>query len=147
MATQRQDRTGAQYGAVTVLGTDPDNQRLWRVRWGCCGREQSVTPERCRGMDRTSPMRCITCVRREDSEDEAYSESRQAREKERMRQKRIAAKLLENHPEERNACEGVTVPGWGFVPVLTGPFGRLNATGYEAQYKADRPWADEGIAA
>ena len=147
MGTKRQDRTGAQYGSVTVLGIDPDNQRLWRVRWGCCGKEQSVSPERCRGMDKTAPKRCTQCVRREHSEDEAYSASREATERDRMREKRAAAKLLENHPEERDTREGITVPGWGFVPALTGAFGRLNATGFEAQYKSDRSWADEGIAA
>ncbi len=94
-----------------------------------------------RRRDRTK--RCIRCVQTHDDD----PDSSKARERERMKERRAAAKLLENHPEERNTHEGVITPGWGFVPVLSGPFGRLNATGHEAQYKSDRPWADEEIAA
>jgi hypothetical protein len=78
-------------------------------------------------MHRQIPKRCIRCVRREDSEDEAYSEARAARERER----RAAKKTLENHPEERIERCGITVPGWGFAPFLLGTFGRWNQNGHE----------------
>jgi len=72
-------------------------------------------------------------TRRDRTGDESYSDGRQARERERMRAKRAAAKLAENNPEERHDHEGVTVPGWGYVPALFGDFGRLNANGHETQ--------------
>jgi hypothetical protein len=131
MGTHRRNRTGDEYGVFTVTGPDPDDPNLWGGIWGCCGRYQPMTIERCTALARQLPKRCIRCVRKEDSEDEAYSEGRQAIERERLREKRAAAKLAENHPEERHDHEGVTVPGWGFVPVMAGAFGRLNATGFE----------------
>ena len=123
----RRERTGDEYGIFRVTGPDQISPHLWGGIWGCCGRYQAVTVERCGALSRQLPKRCIRCVRKEGAEDEAYSASREAKERDR----RAAAKLAENHPEERHDHEGVTVPGWGFVPALAGDFGRLNATGYE----------------
>jgi hypothetical protein len=105
-----------------------------------------MTIERCTALARQLPKRCIRCVRQEPDDDE-YSESRQARERERMREKRAAAKLAENHPEERHDHEGVHVPGWGYVPVLAGDFGRLNANGHETQgWRRKYEWARDEAA-
>ena len=123
----RRERTGDEYGIFRVTGPDPISPHLWGGIWGCCGRYQAVTVERCGALSRQLPKRCIRCVRKEDSEDEAYSASREAKERDR----RAAAKLAENHPEERHDHDGVTVPGWGFVPAMAGDFGRLNANGHE----------------
>ena len=144
MGTKRRDRTGDEYGIFRVTGPDQVSPHLWGGIWGCCGRYQAITIERCTALARQFPKRCIRCVRKEDSEDEAYSASREARERERMRQKRAAAKLAENRPEERNDHEGVTVPGWGFVPALAGDFGRLNASGHETcGWRRDYEWATD----
>lgn len=138
MGTKRRDRTGDEYGSFRVVGPDPDAPHLWGGIWGCCGRYQAMTIERCTALARQLPKRCIRCVRQEDSEDDAYSDARAERERER----REAAKLAQNHPEERHNHEGITVPGWGYVAFIFGPFGRLNAAGYEAHNKPpDHEWA------
>ena len=138
----RRERTGDEYGIFRVTGPDPISPHLWGGIWGCCGRYQAVTVERCGALSRQLPKRCIRCVRKEDSQDEEYSQNREATERDR----RAAAKLLLNHPEERHDHEGVTVPGWGWVPVLSGPKGRLHANGFEApmvkhvpEWAADEP--------
>jgi hypothetical protein len=142
MGTHRRNRTGDKYGIFRVTGLDPDDPNLWGGIWGCCGRYQAMTVDRCGALSRQLPKRCIRCVRQKDSEDEAYSEGRQARERERMRAKRAAAKLAKNHPEERHDHEGVIVPGWGYVPALRGDFGRLNANGHETQgWRRKYEWA------
>jgi hypothetical protein len=138
MGTKRRDRTGDEYGIFRVTGPDPISPHLWGGIWGCCGRYQAVTVELCGALSRQLPKRCIRCVRQEDSEDDAYAAARADRERER----RAAAKLAENHPEERHDHDGVTVPGWGFVPVMAGDFGRLNASGHETQgWRRDYEWA------
>lgn len=129
MSTRRLDRTGHEYGIFRVTGPDEISPHLWGGIWGCCGRYQAVTVERCGALSRQLPKRCIRCVRKEDSEDEAYSADREARELERRR----AAKATENNHEDRHHHEGVTVQGWGYVFVLWGAFGRLNASGHETQ--------------
>jgi hypothetical protein len=147
MGTHRRDRTGDEYGIFRVTGPDLDDPNLWGGIWGCCGRYQPMTIARCTALARQLPKRCIRCVRKEDSEDEAYSEGCQARERERMRAKRAAAKLAENHPEERHDHEGVTVPGWGYVPALFGDFGRLNANGHETHgWRRKYEWAADEAA-
>jgi hypothetical protein len=64
----RLDHTGAQYGSATVLGKDEEQPRYWRIRWGCCGREQVVSVERIGGLRRTLPARCRPCTRPGDAE-------------------------------------------------------------------------------
>jgi hypothetical protein len=61
---------GAVFGRMTVLkalgGTDA--QRLFRVRWGCCGREETVTAGTMRSVRRgRAPRRgmaCLACITR-----------------------------------------------------------------------------------
>jgi hypothetical protein len=140
MGTKRRDRTGDEYGIFTVTGPDQVSPHLWGGIWGCCGRYQAITIERCTALSRQLPKRCIRCVRTHDGDPNSYEE----RERERMRQKRAAAKLAENRPEERHDHEGVTVPGWGFVPAMAGDFGRLNASGHETQgWRRTYEWADD----
>jgi len=56
--------------------------------------------------------------------------------------KRCAMCVSEDHQEECNNHEGVTVPGWGYVPALFGDFGRLNANGHETQgWRRKYEWA------
>lgn len=97
MGSPRRDRTGDEYGAFTVLCVDPDNHRLWRGRWGCCGREQSVSVERCGVLMRTVPHRCIRCVKEGALENPEYQASKAMRDRER----RAAKKMEENRPTER----------------------------------------------
>jgi len=141
MGTHRRDRTGDEYGSFRVTGPDPDDPRLWGGIWGCCGRYEAVTINRCGTLSRQLPKRCIRCVRKEDSEDEAYSDGRQARERERMRAKRAAAKVAENHPEERGDKDPVFVAGWGCA--ISGTFGRLNATGFETMWRRKYEWESD----
>jgi hypothetical protein len=96
MGNKRRDRTGDEYGSFTVLGEDPDNWRLWLGRWGCCGREQSVSVERCGVLMRTVPHRCIRCVKEGAMDNPEYTASRAAHERER----RAAKKMEQNRPSE-----------------------------------------------
>lgn len=120
MGTPRKDRTRDLYGSAVVLGKDPLNPRLWVIRWGCCGREQAVSAERCSHLSSTKPKRCISCVQSMNSEDDASAAERDKRDR------RAALKALENRPDER-PTEAVRIPGRlpgaGWWPVLQGPMG------------------------
>ena len=109
--TRRIDRTGHQYGGVSVVGIDPLNRRRWVIRYDCCGKEQSITAERCNYLAYAPPERCRWC----DAE-----------------AKRIQASLAapEPEPEDVDLRGGVRAAG-AWWPVLKQPFGRLHQSGHE----------------
>ena len=114
------DRSGDEYGSVKVIGRDAENPRMWRIRWGCCGKEQVVTSTRCYGMSKTVPLRCIVCWRKVDANNDDYSKMQSER-----RQKYLALKnAANNHPEDLPKHIVVT-PGGGWWPELGRMGGRM----------------------
>lgn len=122
----RIDRTGHQYGCVTVLGPNPDYPSGWIIHWTCCDRTQQVKPDRIRDLAKYPPKRCLHCSREERRNDPEYQESMRVRELARLAAKRAA----EEAPPEGLHVTG-TGPGCGWWPVLKGPFGRINQSGHE----------------
>jgi hypothetical protein len=97
------DRTKDEYGSAVVLGRDAEQPRRWRIRWGCCGREQVVNTERCGSLSRTLPTRCAKCVLENRDESPRAVADRERKE---------ALKLQENNPDERRPTVIQTPGGW-----------------------------------
>lgn len=120
--SNRRERTGHQYGIVTVVRPDPENQTGWIIHWRCCDRLQSVAASRVRDLEKSPVTRCQTCQRHNQAVSPATLAQR-ARDKQ-LRDARQAA--------EAAPPEGVHIPGSGFWPALKGPFGRLYQNGHES---------------
>jgi hypothetical protein len=90
------DHTNETHGSVYVIGRHPLNQRHWAVRWGCCGREQEISAERLAVIIKSTPERCINCVREHARENPEYYSAKAVRD----RELREAKKMQENRPGE-----------------------------------------------
>lgn len=61
MGTKRSDRTGEVHGSVSFIRAI--NASTWLVHWACCGKTQIVTNSRAGNIAKTTPLRCLQCVR------------------------------------------------------------------------------------
>lgn len=137
----RINRTGDKYGSATVVGPDSLSSD-WIIHWGCCGRVVPMDMEQVRSLARKHPQRCILCVTGKDTGPErsaaylaklAAAKARRAAAKDAERKASLAIRDAINLAQDACADQaGVHIPGRGFWPVLTGPFGRLYQNGHES---------------
>jgi hypothetical protein len=129
--TMRKDHTNKVYGVVTVVEPDPQNLRMWIIRWGCCGREQSVSAQRAASIARDPPCQCRACHNANRGLVAAPEPEPKPRP---HRTLTTRTKHTEEMLEEIRNREGVVIPGYGFWPIIHGPMGPRFGRGYYSDH-------------
>jgi hypothetical protein len=103
------DHAGKTYGAVTVIAEAEGRhaktgERLWDIRWACCGHRETVTTKRMTALANKPPSQCRDCYE-------------------------TGSPLLIDVDPYPIPDGAIVIPGRGVWPIIKGPMGHRNGGG------------------